>query len=70
MKSPLPLTAAIALKEAAACIEDARAICRRLGEHDADRDLRVCKDGLEPIARALHARAQSGGCADHAGPQE
>ena len=59
MKSPLPLTAAIALKEAAACIDDARQICRNLGEHNADRELLSHQAGIEPIARALHKRAQN-----------
>lgn len=60
MKSPLALTGAIALKEAAACMADARKICRNLGNPDADNELRACIDTLEPIARALHKCAQNG----------
>jgi hypothetical protein len=58
MKAPLTLTAAIALKEAANCIADARQICRKLNEHETDRQLRDCQDGLRPIAEAMHSRAQ------------
>ncbi len=72
MKSPLPLTAAVVLKEAAKCIEDARTICRGLGEHEADQVLGRQVAELEPIARALHERAQSGGDRQqgHTGHQE
>ncbi len=60
MKSPLALTAAVVLKEAAKCIEDARSICRRLGENDADQELARHVADLEPIARAMHQRAKAG----------
>ena len=59
MKSPLSLTAAVVLKEAAKCIEDARTICRRLGEHEANEKLGRHAAELEPIARAMHDRANA-----------
>lgn len=59
MKSPLPLTAAVILKEAAKCMQDARTICQHLGEHEADRELMRHVSELEPIARALRERAHN-----------
>ncbi len=60
MKSPLPLTAAVLLKEAAKCIQDTRAICKRLGESDAEQELGRHVAELEPIAQAMHERAMAG----------
>jgi hypothetical protein len=58
MKRPLELTAAIAVKEAAGCLSDAREICRQLKDYRIERQLRDLSEKLEPIFDDMHARSR------------
>lgn len=58
MKRSLELTAAIAIKEAAGCIGDAREICRKLNDRESEQKLRGITEMLEPIFETMNFRAR------------